>query len=455
MDTWSLRQFLQASGLDPRHGLRALWPGRHMISLRSFAVRHILQTDFVNPNHNADNMPVATGPGAPTFLSDPTPVWEWTPMVDPSNQFDTPGVNLVGLSGWVVMPPAVAARQGISDKDVPFVHPFGGFDWEFFVAPDPQYDSLLASPNKDVPDAEYREAKQAALDLGLSVPGVLGVETDKDLVPPNYRAIPGDRVAVFGRWIVDTGHPDFHTEIHPPLLLACARSISQDVTHSTVVGRPYLVSQDFGDGGARQHLINQISQIPTGIPGIPGNLHIDAHPKILTPPFSGLPIMSYIVRPPSPRSNPGDVLQVSYHFTTRSGVAVQLINAIDEVKVIIEMNDVAYKPVSPQNRQDWQITLDDLNKLRPGLGTTIKDVLVIVAISGALLGDPIDSAMVYGIVSQGVRTDRYDAPQAVSVHDAEVTTLTVDKLGVGPHFSVDDGQPFPVYGFLDVQWERH
>src|SRR2546421_4619622 len=250
MGTWSLRQFLQPCGLDPSHGLRALWPDLPTISLRSFAARKILQTDFVNPRHNADTMPIATGQGAPTFFYQENPRWEWTPMVDPNDQFDTPGVNLVGLSGWVVRPPEVAARHGISDSDVPFTHPFG-FDWEFFVAPDPQYDCLLASSNKHNPNPndEYTLAKQAALDSGLSGPGVLGVETDKDLVPPNYRVVPGDRVAVFGRWIVDTGHSDFHTEIHPPLLVAGAEKKSQDPTHSTVVGRPHLVGQQFSDGG--------------------------------------------------------------------------------------------------------------------------------------------------------------------------------------------------------------
>ena len=75
----------------------------------------------------------------------------------------------------------------------PFTHPFG-FDWEFFVVPDPQYESLLApsntgkSSNGVVTDPEYCDATTHAHDtLGLQAPkGVLGVETDQGLVPEPF-----------------------------------------------------------------------------------------------------------------------------------------------------------------------------------------------------------------------------------------------------------------------------
>ena len=103
--------------------------------------------------------------------------------------------------------------------DVPFQHPFYN-DWEFYIAPDQQYTSLLAPTNtgKDpntglIVDATYNRVTTTAAARGLAVPqGVLGVETDQGLVPPEYRALDGDRVVVLGRWIVDCGHPEFHTE---------------------------------------------------------------------------------------------------------------------------------------------------------------------------------------------------------------------------------------------------
>ncbi len=456
MGTWSLRQFLQPCRLDPSHGLRALWPDLHTISLRSFAARQILQTDFVNPRHSADTMPVATGPGAPTFFTHENPGWEWTPMVDPNDQFDTPGVNLVGLSGWVVMPAEIAARHGISDSDVPFTHPFG-FDWEFFVAPDPQYNCLLASSNKQNPDPndETTLAKQAALNLGLSVPGVLGVETDQDLAPSNYRVVPGDRVAVFGRWIVDTGHSDFHTEIHPPLLVAGAKKISEDTTHSTVVGRPYLVGQQFADGALRDHLQIELEKAVgapgrckapvLGIPlppGIPCSLQIEAHPPILPKPFRGNPSMSYLVQTIAQRGSPNDRLIVAFHFTVRTGVTLALASVdSDGVRVSIEMNEQAYKSAPLPQKSEPTISFGDLGKLMfPDWAKIVIDIFDV-------LPNP--------VLDSGIKTDRYSAPVAASAHDSEITTVALDNLGSVAHYSVDDSQPFPVYGWLNVQWERH
>jgi len=269
-----------------------------------------LPYDANNPNWSRD----LVSPSGQTFLLNANPVWEWTPVLDPHDEFDT---KLVGISGTAVYPTTNQIPNPLSDRDNPFYHPFG-FDFVFFIAPDSPYMSLLAPNNfltgtGAVQDRqEYIDAIQRAKTvLNLDVSGVLGVETDQGLVPTQYRVEEGDRVAVFGRWIVDCGHADFHTEIHPPLLLARAKSISQDVTYSTVVSRPYLVSQEFDDGALRQHLINEVLKlvpvVPTwltfGIPA-PRSWQVEAHPHLKNPPFSGDQTMTYVVRPASPRSDP-------------------------------------------------------------------------------------------------------------------------------------------------------
>ena len=109
---------------------------------------------------------------------------------------------------------------------------------------------------------ESRDATAIANDpngLNLGVPGVLGVEIDGAFVPRDYQAQQGDRVAVFGRWIVDCGHTDFQTEIHPSLMLTVARPTNAG-TSVKVISRPFLVSQEFGDGALRQHLEKDCSQ---------------------------------------------------------------------------------------------------------------------------------------------------------------------------------------------------
>jgi hypothetical protein len=397
------------------------------------------------------------------------------PILDTRNEFDA---DIVGLSGTAILP-------SISTKDIPFSHPFG-FDWEFFVAPDPQYTNLLApsntgrDPATNVPlpeGGEFDNATQHAISLGLSVPrGVLGVETDQDLVPPLFRAQDGDRVAVFGRWIVDAGHSDFHSEIHPPLLLASARGVPKvgdpdnpppdappfDATTCRIIGRPYLVSQEFGDGALREHLFKEATKVLC--PGFPvsaflGNcsLHVEAHPRFMPKPFSGIHLINIAVSPPQPRRSPNDKLIVSFHFTVRTGVAVQVIgpgtifSGTDAVGVIISMNDVGYTGPPLPTRQVINLSMDDLGKANPEARQAYEEG-IITAAGAAITG--LTNPAAAALLAQGVTTDRYSAPVAASPRDSELTiTPATDIAGPTP-FSVDDGQPFPVYGFITVEWNR-
>jgi hypothetical protein len=179
----------------------------------NLAEQPILITKYNNPFYDTSNPNWASDICRnQQFFHNEYPPFEWMQVLDPASEDDS---SVVGISG-------VAVMSKISDNDIPFTHPFG-FDSEFFIAPDERYRWLLA-PRNTGPDGEYVEATRRASSLGIWVPkGVLGVETDRDLIPPTYRVIEGDRVAVFGRWIVDAGHADFHTEIHPPLLVATAR----------------------------------------------------------------------------------------------------------------------------------------------------------------------------------------------------------------------------------------
>lgn len=460
MSDLSLREYLRARGANPNQGVRSIVAGVPRISLRSLLTPVILETDFPAPAERP--MPVKTERDAPTWLRDEKPVWQWTPMVDPHDEFDTPGTNLVGVSGTAVW-------CKTSDSDVPFTHPFvppkmhspTGYDWECFLALDPKYESVLAPSNTGVNpangnvDDDYHKANEYAHGLGFSAPkGVLGVEIDQFLVPERYQAMQKDRVAIFGRWIVDTGHDDFHTEIHPPLLLACARP-SEGQTNSTVVARPYLVSQEFGDGALRQHLINEFKKLlPRGFPPHTESHRVEAHPHMMPKPFSGNPMMSYIVRPPSPRRNQNQKLTLSFHFTVRSGVKVTLSSAEPYgVRISVAMDSTSFIPTSPHNRQNWDVSLDDMDqlcKLRgTGLGTWIKDALFAEVLATGGIG--IYLAIEVG---RGIRTDTYDPPVAASSHDSEVTTVAVDSVGQGPHYSVDDSQPFPIYGWLNVGWDN-
>ncbi len=182
-----------------------------------------------------------------------------------------------------------------------FVHPFG-LDFEFYIVPDPQYEGLLAASNDGVtPDDEFSEATKVARGIGLSAPkGVLGVETDQGLIPQSFRDLikDGARIATFGRWIVDAGHDDFHTEIHAPLLMAVATLApppagvqgASEMTSVQIMSRPYTVSQKFAEGNFVNHLLAEVAKVETTIFGFPLSWRVEAHPTVFTTPYDGRPV---------------------------------------------------------------------------------------------------------------------------------------------------------------------
>jgi hypothetical protein len=373
--------------------------------------------------------------------------FEWTQALNPEQEYDIP---LVGLSGRAIVLPYkdTVIRNGMSGSDNPFLHPFGN-DWEFFVAPDTDYLNLIGPPKEA--NGEYVEAVAAAQsDFGLLPENMVGVESDHDLIPLPYRVQHGDRVAVWGRWIVDTGHADFHTEIHPPLLLATARAVSANSTTTTVIGRPYLVSQRFSDGPLFEHLEKEAGKVAINLP-VFGSLRMEAHPRIMDKAFQGTLQVSYIVRPPTPRKSASDQLMVHFRFKMRTGVSVQLVDAGDAVTVNIVMNDQLYKRAALPRKENLTISRQTLSDADSGAG---KAYLADEIFQGILsLG--VDAI----ILNRGILTDRYDAliqpqnPDFGRFADLPVSALN-DPINSSHGISIDNGQPFPIYGTLNLTWKR-
>src|SRR6266542_820653 len=442
----------------------------------------ILETDYSNPSYPVGSPGWASDVcGGQRFLQDRTPIFEWTPVF--GSELDE---QLVGLSGTIVKEPQY------SNGDLWFTHPFG-FDWEFFMAPDQSYASLLAPSNgctdftsedvcqNSVPppgvcqntqapkvDDEVAcavlSAHQEQLPLPtspLGVQGVLGVETDQGLVPPDYRgrAHKGDRVAVFGRWIADCGHTDFHTELHPPLLMAFGRQVTgssgQPVTFSEVISRPYLVSQTFEDRkGARHHLYNELLKamaipdcppiseiveealdesggctvdvcVPIPFDGdvcvptyclspelwftTPCSTRFEAHPGFKTKPFKGSQTMSYIVRPPVARQCAGHKLLVSSHFTVRHGVTASIEPfTTDAARVTIAMDDSQYTAPPLPPKADLSLSIDDIRRFNDDTANTIETINVVLLSLASFGIDPQVGLLFDHTLSEGLLTDCYD-----------------------------------------------
>jgi hypothetical protein len=398
----------------------------------------ILITTNVNPPFNTASPTWAKDlVGGKTFLSGLTgsAEFEWTQVLNTAGEFDD---DFVGLSGWVISPDQ-------SDADNPFLHPFG-FDWEFFIAPDAQYQSLAAPSDNNL----YVAALALAQQSGLQVQHLLGMEVDGNLVPDAWRLQDGDRVAVWGRWIVDTGHPDFHTEIHPPALLVGARSIkpastgvsvlnAQAETFCTIIGRPFLVSQVFSDGhGLEDHLLEEVAKVK----GF-ASLRLEAHPVIFPKPFRGVHLMSFSLRAPQNAVAVVQELSVSVNFVTRTGVVIEVaVNGTDGVTVFISMNEVQYKPPTLPQKSQESITISKLKELNPSAGSIYEDVIFASILTP---GNPLAPL----IEVEGILTDTYAAPLPPG-HAS--TTFLLSSIPNPTPVLVDDNQPFPIVGTISLKW---
>ena len=143
--------------------------------------------------------------------------------------------------------------SSLGSGDLPFDHPFGS-DLNFDVAPDAPY-AALKQFAADGTEAGAPETQHVELEEGL-VPhradraaGPLTGQPWYEMSAANRGNLldgfvpqPGDRVALMGHWIIDCGHTDYETEIHPVTFLAVART-EGDATVARVFFNPYHVTQ--------------------------------------------------------------------------------------------------------------------------------------------------------------------------------------------------------------------
>ncbi|HXC94849.1 MAG TPA: hypothetical protein VNU92_04065 [Edaphobacter sp.] len=417
---------------------------------------------------------------------------EWIQPLSPDTEYDD---TIVGTAGWAVNPRVVGG-------DFPFSHPFmnslgnpnNQFDFEFSLAMDrpaanpTEYDYLLSLGNKAPttnpdPNDERVKDEGIATRAGMNFPmGLLGVEMNSSHVPRDFVSNfqTSNRVAVFGRWIVDTGHALAtqsgaqvqRTEIHPPLLTVAASTTDAVTTRAMFTSRPFLIGDTYttdeskiyvdgasDDGTFIVHMAKELVKVNETILGIPtSSLRIEAHPKVKSFPFRGVHLMHIIVRPPAMKPtmvNQPHHLQVSYKFTVRTSCAVEVISsASDTVDIYVVMNQAGYKPppLPANSYRSW--SRDELAALNSegGEGYLGADILsgVVQVITGGVIG----VATVEYILSRGIKSDLY-----ASLNDA-VTLLDRSGMATGtvpgtiPQTGVvsNDGQPYPVFGWLEAKW---
>lgn len=428
------------------------------------APANILEIDFQNPVLPSEDDSGWAESGGNTFpLSADI---EWMQALDHSQDYEKG--NLVGCTGWTIAP-------DYSGADAPFDHPFG-FDWEFQVALDDDkngYQALLSPANINPQESGIGQLLASAQGLPIRR-GLLGVEWDGNLIPQSFksRVRHGDRVAAFGRWILDTGHnftKFWRTEIHPPLLLVSA-SVGKNPrapasTRALFMSRPYLSGQHYAvnpanayldsvddDGPFLSHLINELVKVITL-----RSRMVEAHPKIKSAPFEGSYRFAVKVRPPE-RPRGAYRLAVSFQFTVRDGCSVAVTAADDEtVEVVVTLESGKYKPPKLPTRRSCVYSKDELNALSPGTGTDILAIDILAPLVGVLL--PIIGGLWLGIyieyiLQRGFKIDAYDPLPEVNVIDSShaVFDTLPEDLSFGAGVVVDNDQPYPVFGWLDAKW---
>ena len=179
---------------------------------------------------------------------------------------------------------------------------------------------------------------------------------------------------------------------------------------------------------------------------------IVAYPPIFPKPFDGDHLVTFVVRPPVPTPPPevsvvqGPAhLECSYSFTTNKACSVQVQKSLSDpnaVEVILALNSAGYPnlPEPPSTKVAYSI--DSLRTSIPAELSTLTSFLIDV-VSGY-------QSIVHG-GNLYVRTYKPLPAPDVTTHAVPFTPLsTLPRSQV----NVQDTQPFPIVGWLKLQWVR-
>ncbi len=324
--------------------------------------------------------------------------------------------------------------------DLPFTHPF---------LADMTFNMLLDKPYRGL-------AQVAGTGVAGNRPGALHTEIAEGLIPhaddgsylPGFTPNEGDRVIAYGPWVVDCGHDDFHTEIHPPSVFAFAHQDGSS-TVSNVFSNPYVVTQLFNPDPSKAADLADRSRFTD-----PNTLPLPSYAVRVLAGFAGIGPEEYqhfnrleshtlidsntlwdgatwYVCAPGQKPDGGS-LSVTSSFTTRSGVEVK-VTPRDNIGCAQITASVGSKyAAAPLTRKDCVIPWDILNQ----------QAAAALMMPGLNIQKAIDALVPKSIlpkVNRDIVVDCYDP-------------LVAPPLA-GSGTKVDDGQAFPFYGQVKVAWK--
>ena len=341
------------------------------------------------------------------------------------------------------------ATAHLGPGDLPFDHPYGD-DLSMDVNLDQPYQVFsrqLGTAHSDVkPNQLHVEISSGFIPHVVRPSSAVPGQTWRQLSDFNLSGFQpgfdhpavGDRILVGGRYIVDCGHPDFHTELHPISFLAWSHTDgNRTVVH--LYSNPYRDTQLYSSDLAVLGQVNNTSRLAAAKPLPP--YFVDDVAGLLTGKTNRIqaPELVEAITPPSPTtwqvcasSGSSGNLQVRYDLRTAPGTTVQVTPDPSNGCATVNATTGTYRA-------------PDLS-----LRSCVMPWNYISRIAGAALNTKLD---VRGLIKKYVPQQSWplvDQDPLTGCGDG-LSGATVSGQPVGQAVQVDPNQPFPIYGIITLQ----
>jgi len=426
--------------------------------------------------------------GSGNAITFPTGVFEWFPLLthpglgDPTGhrKYQDEMADLTGVTGIAVMggdlDGTTTSAPHESGIENPFFHPFHGkHDLDFSLKVD---DRFAVSPYNLIGGGNAGKYR---------VPNTMGVEIDYDLIPPGFEPRLGDRVAAYGRWIVDAGHSSLHTEIHPYLLMGVATAVQAPLvqgfngpaawTRFTLIGRPYMTSQLYYVGGGEGEGVESKVLSWTDSWKRDATENVPLAPSVWgnTPPLGSAPLgfgtlfddvipptqanvvgehhVGFLVSPPAaPARGSNQALTITGQIHCRDGSAIEwepIVDANGEVISVllkVHLYGDQLQPI-PAIYHKVTYTIPQLLAEYPDATESIDSTKLFAAEFVNMGIDDCEYDPISFMSSGGGPLD-FDPRYGLNSVSVGLLPLLAANAGVVP----DPQMPYPIYGWFNVYW---
>ncbi len=256
--------------------------------------------------------------------------------------------------------------------DLPLDHAFGG-DMSADVQLNPLYSALSYNAGTagegNKPGVIHVELQSGLLPHKAPTGGSLmlpagaswpdAANLDMENIYPGFMPQPGDFIALSGHWVLDCGHPDFHSELHPIVYMAFGHAQGGS-TVAHLFYNPYDDAQVYNADPSISGHVNDGSRLASGstlvltkwiIPGLMNLLQ----PNVSTAVIPELQIAEHVSPPATVVCSP-QASQAAQVGTTHTGAAAGSVSASYDLSVRPGVS-VKVVPDSPRGCATVDITL--------------------------------------------------------------------------------------------------